>query len=270
MSLVMCPHNKRANGTKARKTEQTMGSDMFFLLRTAFWLTLVLVLIPLGSDQEDTSTENIDPVSAFLAAQATMSDIGGFCGRNPQACETGGDALTAIGSRARDGARIVYEFLDTQIAEKSGSEQLVTGSTPVPSAGTTSGQPSGQEPQVFAGTPSCSRSLITSLPKRQCLGRCHGPNHAQAKRPEHTGRSRSYDLLDLKTADCAPAGALLHGSNAKTASLQRIVPLRRRWKAAHFICGVSLFSPLSRTCRHLHFAAHELYEGGQDLQRPVP
>lgn len=106
-----------------------MGSDMFFLLRTAFWLTLVLVLIPLGSEQENTTVENVDPVSAFLAAQATVSDIGGFCGRNPQACETGGNALTAIGSRARDGARIVYEFLDTQIADGSDGAPLVTGST---------------------------------------------------------------------------------------------------------------------------------------------
>jgi hypothetical protein len=106
-----------------------MGSDMFFLLRTAFWLTLVLVLIPLGSDQEGDAVEKVDPVSAFLAAQATVSDIGGFCSRNPQACETGGNALTAIGSRARDGARIVYEFLDTNIADSSGAEPQVTGST---------------------------------------------------------------------------------------------------------------------------------------------
>jgi hypothetical protein len=102
---------------------------MFFLLRTAFWLTLVLVLIPLGSDQEGTAAEKVDPVSAFLAAQATVSDIGSFCSRNPQACETGGNALTAIGSRARDGARIVYEFLDTNIADSSGAEPQVTGST---------------------------------------------------------------------------------------------------------------------------------------------
>ena len=106
-----------------------MGSDMFFLLRTAFWLTLVLVLIPLGSEQESTTVEKVDPVSAFLAAQATVSDIGGFCGRNPRACETGGNALTAIGSRARDGARIVYEFLDTQIADGAEADALVTGST---------------------------------------------------------------------------------------------------------------------------------------------
>lgn len=108
-----------------------MGSNMFFLLRTAFWLTLVLVLIPLGSEEGTTEPQNaaVDPVSAFLAAQATVSDIGGFCARNADACETGGNALTAIGSRARDGARIVYEFLDTQIASQPAGDDLVTGST---------------------------------------------------------------------------------------------------------------------------------------------
>ncbi|MEP3045818.1 MAG: DUF5330 domain-containing protein [Roseibium sp.] len=104
---------------------------MFFLLRTAFWLTLVLVLIPLGSEKETDHVDAINPVSAYLAAQATVSDIGGFCSRNPLACETGGNALTAIGSRARDGAQLVYEFLDTKIENKQTSDTLVTGSTAV-------------------------------------------------------------------------------------------------------------------------------------------
>ncbi|WP_305988786.1 DUF5330 domain-containing protein [Roseibium sp. MMSF_3544] len=104
---------------------------MLFLLRTAFWLTLVLVLIPLGSEQERPAeqTAAVDPVSAFIAAQATVSDIGGFCSRNPQACETGGNALTVIGSRAKDGARIVFDFLDTQITDDPAGDVLVTGST---------------------------------------------------------------------------------------------------------------------------------------------
>ncbi|QDG76987.1 DUF5330 domain-containing protein [Labrenzia sp. PHM005] len=104
---------------------------MFFLLRTAFWLTLVLVLIPIGSEEESTPVESVNPVSAYLAAQATVSDIGGFCDRNPVACETGGNALTAIGSRARDGARIVYEYLDTQVAEDTSRDTMITGSTNV-------------------------------------------------------------------------------------------------------------------------------------------
>ncbi|MBO6893634.1 MAG: DUF5330 domain-containing protein [Roseibium sp.] len=92
---------------------------MLFLLRTAFWLTLVLALIPLGSDYESKPEEQVNPVSAFIAAQATVSDIGGFCQRNPQACETGGDAITAIGHRAANGARIVYEYFGAQVQDTS-------------------------------------------------------------------------------------------------------------------------------------------------------
>jgi len=103
--------------------ELKMGSSMFFLLRTAFWLTLVLVLIPLGSTTDESETGKVDPVAAYSAASAAVSDFGGFCGRNPQACETGGDAIAMIGARARDGARIVYEFLDTQITEQDAGGQ---------------------------------------------------------------------------------------------------------------------------------------------------
>jgi Family of unknown function (DUF5330) len=106
-----------------------MGSDMFFLLRTAFWLTLVLALIPLGSNYESNSAEDVNPVSAFIAAQATVSDIGGFCQRNPLACETGGNALTTIGNRASNGVRVVYEYIGAQVAANPEKPQLVTGST---------------------------------------------------------------------------------------------------------------------------------------------
>ncbi|MEP0234178.1 DUF5330 domain-containing protein [Roseibium sp.] len=140
---------------------------MFFLLRTAFWLTLVLVLIPLGSDTESDATENIDPIAAYFAAQATVADLGGFCERNPGACETGGNALSAIGARARDGARIVYEFLDTQVADTDVAEtktglapveqdhsDLITGST---SSGTLTSQDmvtpwQGNETSAFSPT----------------------------------------------------------------------------------------------------------------------
>ncbi|ADZ71372.1 DUF5330 domain-containing protein [Polymorphum gilvum] len=111
---------------------------MFFLLRTAFWLTLVLMLIPFGSDETSTAEIKVDPIEAFMAAQATVSDISTFCTRNPQACETGGQALAAIGSRARDGAKIVYEFLDTSLESGSGeTQQAAAGDMPLPLAGGT-------------------------------------------------------------------------------------------------------------------------------------
>ncbi|TWI93276.1 hypothetical protein JM93_00831 [Roseibium hamelinense] len=83
-------------------------------------MTLVLALIPLGSGQSTETEIDVDPVAAYLAASATVSDISKFCERNPQACETGGAALSAIGAQARDGARIVYEFLDAKVSKKDG------------------------------------------------------------------------------------------------------------------------------------------------------
>jgi uncharacterized protein DUF5330 len=140
----------------------TMGSDMFFLLRTAFWLTLVLALIPFGSNFESTSEENVDPVSAFIAAQATVSDIGGFCQRNPKACETGGNALTTIGNRASNGVRVVYEYIGTQVSAKPEKPQLVTGSTASPQ--------SNQPLQNFSGPSSWQPDVKNVSPLETALG----------------------------------------------------------------------------------------------------
>ena len=48
---------------------------------------------------------------AVSAATAAASDIGQFCKRQPAACEVGGQAATAIGQRAQDGARQLYKII---------------------------------------------------------------------------------------------------------------------------------------------------------------
>ena len=143
---------------------------MFFLLRTAFWLTLVLVLIPLGSGKDEGETTKVDPIAAYFAASAAVSDIGGFCSRNPQACETGGDAMAMIGARARDGARIVYEFLDTQIAEKEAvdlprtesNNDLITGAI---ASGTLTAQDLTQPWQGHGNNVSEKETVIGPVPR---------------------------------------------------------------------------------------------------------
>ncbi len=167
MSLLRCFHNERAN-TKERhawRKKELWVAAMFFLLRMAFWLTLVLVLIPIGTGKENTPTESINPVSAYLAAQATVSDIGGFCARNPLACETGGNALSAIGSRARDGARMVYEYLDTQVADGSESVPLITGSTSVQPTSDQVYQPEGLVREAKQGDATDQDTEIGPLPR---------------------------------------------------------------------------------------------------------
>jgi hypothetical protein len=84
---------------------------MFFLLRMAFWLGLVLVLLPREKTPESEKVPQIGASEAVSAATAAVSDMGQFCKRQPAACEVGGQAATAIGQRAQDGARQLYKII---------------------------------------------------------------------------------------------------------------------------------------------------------------
>jgi hypothetical protein len=91
---------------------------MWFLLRLTFWLGLVLVLLPRDKTPESDKLPQVGASEAVQAATAAMSDMSQFCKRQPAACEVGGQAATAIGQRAADGARKVYGII-TDKAEKS-------------------------------------------------------------------------------------------------------------------------------------------------------
>src|ERR1700759_899382 len=84
---------------------------MFFLLRMAFWLGLVLVLLPRDKTTESDKLPQIDASQAVQAATAAVSEMSQFCKRQPQACEVGGQAATVIGQRAEDGARKLYRIV---------------------------------------------------------------------------------------------------------------------------------------------------------------
>jgi len=91
---------------------------MFFLLRLTFWVGLVLVLLPRDSTPESDKAQ-ISASEAVTAASAAVSDMSQFCKRQPAACEVGGQAATAIGQRASDGARKIYHI----ITEKKASDR---------------------------------------------------------------------------------------------------------------------------------------------------
>jgi hypothetical protein len=91
---------------------------MFFLLRMAFWLGVVCVLLP-GGTKSTSGGANIDATQAMTLASAAVSDARGFCARQPDACVVGGKVATAIGQKAEDGARTIYGFIVAKLAEKS-------------------------------------------------------------------------------------------------------------------------------------------------------
>jgi hypothetical protein len=95
---------------------------MGFLIRMAFWFSLVLLALPLGGD----GSPGVNPIQAFFAARAAVDDLSGICERKPDVCEVGKAAMQTIGVRAKESARIAYEMLEQtdapQAAKPSGDD----------------------------------------------------------------------------------------------------------------------------------------------------
>src|SRR4029078_5031944 len=94
------------------------GREMLFLLRMAFWLGLVLVVLPRDKTPESDKRPQIGASEAVQAATAAVSDMGQFCKRQPTACEVGGQAANVSGQPDAEGARTDYGII-TATAEKA-------------------------------------------------------------------------------------------------------------------------------------------------------
>jgi hypothetical protein len=82
-----------------------------FLLKAAFWLGLVLVLLPTGSKKQTEAVAQINAADAATAATGAFADLSQFCTRRPETCAVGGQVASVLAQRAKDGAIMVYEFI---------------------------------------------------------------------------------------------------------------------------------------------------------------
>jgi Family of unknown function (DUF5330) len=114
------------------------GVRMRFLLKMAFLLGLVLVLLPSGGSGPAPKM-SVNSGDAVVAAMAAMEDMRSFCERQAQACTVGGRAAVAIGHRAQAGAKMLYDFLTEQLGPaetgsvKRGSVEAAASTPPQPS-----------------------------------------------------------------------------------------------------------------------------------------
>ncbi len=88
---------------------------MRFLLRVAFWLGVIVVLLPRG-ESPPASNAQISATDAVSAATATVGDMRQFCERQPEACVIGSQAAVAIEDRAKAGAKLLYDMLNEKLA----------------------------------------------------------------------------------------------------------------------------------------------------------
>ncbi len=114
ISLSVLPANLRSAAVMRAAWDAGL---MFFLLRMAFWLGVVLILLP-GVPQHDASKGGVGATDAISAASATVHDLKGFCGREPDACTIGSEVATSMGQRAQTGAKMLYDFLTEALAAR--------------------------------------------------------------------------------------------------------------------------------------------------------
>ena len=90
---------------------------MSFLIRAAFWLSLVILILPSDPGSE-TRQSSLSTSDALFAAKATLGDVTTFCMRQPDVCAAGEVALENFSAKARYGAKQLYVYLDGE-AESS-------------------------------------------------------------------------------------------------------------------------------------------------------
>lgn len=93
-----------------------------FLIRTAFWLSVVIMLIP-ADPQSQTPAPRVSMFEALSSARAVASDFSNFCERNPDVCVTGAAAFQVFAEKAQNGARLLLRYFDGTIETNGADDQ---------------------------------------------------------------------------------------------------------------------------------------------------
>ncbi|WOS63690.1 DUF5330 domain-containing protein [Sinorhizobium fredii] len=137
---------------------------MWFLVKATFWFSLVLVLLPFLDPSSSAKLENgpkVEIGDTFSAANEAFQYVSAICIQKPDVCEKGAETFVALGHRAREGARIAYEFLDSQFAETgtgTPDAKVMTGTVP-PAEDLSTVEPATEAMPVIKRTPVPERRL---------------------------------------------------------------------------------------------------------------
>jgi hypothetical protein len=132
---------------------------MMFLLRTAFWVSVALALLPsFAPRQAATAPPEVGTADAMTAASETVADLSGFCARRPEACAAGVQFANAFGQRAQAGAKILYDLVGEKLARtEHGNPAAAVAQTSVPS-----GMPTGTHAGATVEAAKPSQNTLTA------------------------------------------------------------------------------------------------------------
>jgi Family of unknown function (DUF5330) len=110
----------------SRNVSNREGTAMMFLIRTAFWLMIIILLLPTDEGQQS---------KVYGTAEATVKDVATFCDRNPDTCTTGRDAVQVLVHKAEFGARLLMGFIREQTGGGNETASSDASATPAASNG---------------------------------------------------------------------------------------------------------------------------------------
>ncbi|MGE6743347.1 DUF5330 domain-containing protein [Allorhizobium pseudoryzae] len=146
---------------------------MWFLIKTSMGFTAVLVALsyfgsqPAPSGQEPAS--QLQLTDAFVAATGAYTYLQGLCTEKPEVCEKGAETFTAIAFRAREGAKVAYELLDSQLSGTDDKPALAAAATPgLPmSTGSVASQPMPPKPEALSAAATADAVVTGTVPLPQ-------------------------------------------------------------------------------------------------------
>ncbi len=95
---------------------------MGFIIRSAFWLGVVAVVLPSEPKPEppkaDTPVKQVSALDTMDAAQAAAGDVLRFCERQPDACATGARLAGALLGKVQYSLKIGGEYLTSRFGDR--------------------------------------------------------------------------------------------------------------------------------------------------------
>lgn len=131
---------------------------MWFLIKGSVYFGLGLVALSYFSAHSDEANgpQPFEMGSAIAAATGAYDYVSSLCIEKPDVCVKGAETFTALGYRAKEGARVAYKLLDKSLAEdtKTAANDAVTPNPapqPMPQKFAAVGEAQPAD-QIFTGT----------------------------------------------------------------------------------------------------------------------
>jgi Family of unknown function (DUF5330) len=79
-----------------------------FIIRTAFWLSLLILILPTDEQKQQLVYGN---------TEAAVKDLRNFCTRNPGVCEASKNAAYTFSQKAKFGAKMLMDFVQEKASD---------------------------------------------------------------------------------------------------------------------------------------------------------